>query len=556
MKYFDNNTWFWILLTGLMFMPGLGGVHLFDWDEINFAELAREMVVTGKYLQLQINFETFTEKPPLFFWLQAISMKIFGVGEFAARFPNALLGMVVVPFIYISGKFLIDRRFGFIWAMCWFGSILPFMYFKSGIIDPYFNFFIFSGLFFLIHFIWKKSNYKDLYFSKTTPTYLWLAGIFTGLAILTKGPVAYLVIILTMGVMWIHGRLKNLFPFLSLVKYSLITLLVFSLWLLADLALNGPDFIIEFTVRQWELLTSEDAGHGGFPGYHFVVLLFGCFPASILAIRAFGSFPGLSFHVRDFQRWMIILLMVVLILFSLVGTKIVHYSSLAYYPVSFLAALTLWHIFEKKTRQAPWITITTFAIGAMILVISFALPYIGKHPEVLSSALESDPFAQANFQADVQWGVVHNIPAIFYLVILAVFATLLKRYPYHAWRTLFFGTAGWVMLCLVFFINNIESYSQRAAVEFFEDQHGQDVYVTTYMYKSYVPWFYAGIEPHENTEAVNNDWLLYGETDKPVMISTKVTSRAKLEKALPDAEFLYESNGFLFYRRPPAQSVR
>ena len=131
-----------------MFIPGLGGVHLFDWDEINFAELAREMTVTGRYLQLQINFETFTEKPPLFFWLQAISMTIFGIGEFAARFPNALLGMVVVPFIYISGKFLIDRRFGFIWAMCWFGSVLPFLYFKSGIIDPYFNFFIFSGLFF------------------------------------------------------------------------------------------------------------------------------------------------------------------------------------------------------------------------------------------------------------------------------------------------------------------------------------------------------------------------------------------------------------------------
>ena len=106
MKYFDQNTWFWIILSGLLFIPGLGGVHLFDWDEINFAELAREMLVSGKYLQLQINFETFTEKPPLFFWFQAISMKCFGVGEFAARFPNALLGMIVVPFLYISGKFL------------------------------------------------------------------------------------------------------------------------------------------------------------------------------------------------------------------------------------------------------------------------------------------------------------------------------------------------------------------------------------------------------------------------------------------------------------------
>lgn len=556
MKYFDNNTWFWILLSGLMFIPGLGGVHLFDWDEINFAELAREMLVTGKYLQLQINFETFTEKPPLFFWLQAISMGVFGVGEFAARFPNALLGMVVIPFIYISGKFLIDRRFGFIWAMSWFGSILPFLYFKSGIIDPYFNFFIFSGLFFLIHFIWKKSNYKDLYFSKSTATYLWLAGIFTGLAILTKGPVAYLVIILTLGAMWVHGRLKNLFPFISLVKYSLVSLLVFSLWLLVDMAINGPDFIVEFTIRQWELLTREDAGHGGFPGYHLVVLLFGCFPASILAIRALGSFPGLSFHVRDFQRWMIILLVVVVLLFSLVGTKIIHYSSLAYYPISFLAALSLWHIFEKKTQQPAWMLVLSLIIGLLIVGISLALPWLGQHPEILSEVLISDPFALANLQADVSWGTPDYIPGLFYLLVLLVFAALLFRNRYHAWRTLYFGTAGWMMLTLVFFINKVEAYSQRAAVEFFEEQQGKDVYVATYLYKSYVPWFYARIQPHQAGEASGKDWLLYGEVDKPVMISTKITSREKLEQAIPEAEFLYESNGFLFYRRPAAQSTR
>jgi 4-amino-4-deoxy-L-arabinose transferase-like glycosyltransferase len=538
------------MVTGLLFIPGLGGVHLFDWDEINFAELAREMTASGKYLQLQINFETFTEKPPFFFWLQAMAMSIFGVGEFAARFPNALLGMVVVPFLYISGKFLIDRRFGFIWAMSWFGSILPFLYFKSGIIDPYFNFFIFSGLFFLIHFIWKKSNYKDLYFSKTTPTYLWLAGIFTGLAILTKGPVSYLVIILTLGGMWIHGRLKNLFPFLSLLKYSLISLLIFSLWLLADLALNGPDFIVEFTIRQWELLTSEDAGHGGFPGYHIVVLLLGCFPASVLAIRGLGSFDGLSFHVRDFQRWMITLLLVVVILFSLVGTKIIHYSSLAYYPITFLAALTLWHIFEKKTRQPTWMIVLSFFIGVLIMVVSFALPWIGQHAEILSDALANDPFAQANLQADVVWSKIDYIPGLFYLLILIAFAVLLLKKRYYAWRTLFFGTAGWVMLTLVLFIGKIETYSQRAAVEFFEEQQGESVYVTTFGYKSYVPWYYAAIEPHDNPKATDGDWLKFGEVDKPVMISCKITARSEMEQAIPDAEFLYEKNGFLFYRRP------
>ena len=553
MRYFDRNTWFWIVLSGLFFIPGLGGVHLFDWDEINFAELAREMLVTGEYLQLKINFQTFTEKPPFFFWAQALSMKLFGVTEFAARFPNAFLGIIVIPFLYISGKFLIDRRFGFIWAMCWFGSILPFLYFKSGIIDPFFNFFIFSGLFFLIHFIWKKSSYRDLYFSKKTPTYLWLAGIFTGLAILTKGPVAYLLIALCVAAMWVIGKLRNLLPLTSFIKYSLISLLVFSLWLVLDMLFNGPSFILEFTIRQWELLTSEDAGHGGFPGYHFVVLLLGCFPASILAIRGMGSFPGLSSHVKDFQKWMIVLLWVVLILFSLVGTKIIHYSSMAYYPISFLAALTIWQLYQAHIKLHKWVYMATIFVSLLILGVSILLPYVGQHPQLLSGILENDAFARANFRAEVMWPSITYLPAVFYSLVILSFVILLARHQYNAWRVLFFGTAVWVMLALVSFIGRVEAYSQRAAVHFFEDQQGKEVYVATYGYKSYVPWYYAQVGADETNPGPSSEWLLKGDVDRPVMISIKNTSQEKFESEIQDAQFLYESNGFIFYQRVPVK---
>ena len=82
------------LFYGLLFIfPTLGAFNLFDWDEINFAESTREMLVSGDFFHVQINFEPFHEKPPLFFWFQALSMKIFGINAFAARFPNALLGV-------------------------------------------------------------------------------------------------------------------------------------------------------------------------------------------------------------------------------------------------------------------------------------------------------------------------------------------------------------------------------------------------------------------------------------------------------------------------------
>ena len=53
----------------LLFIPFIGHVHLFDWDEINFAEAAREMILTGDWLNVQLNFEPFWEKPPLFIWI-------------------------------------------------------------------------------------------------------------------------------------------------------------------------------------------------------------------------------------------------------------------------------------------------------------------------------------------------------------------------------------------------------------------------------------------------------------------------------------------------------
>ena len=96
-----------VFVAGVLFIPYLGAVSLFDWDEINFAESAREMIVSGNYLDVQINYTAFWEKPPFFFWLQALSMKVFGINEFAARFPNALTGIVTLLVIFNIGRKII-----------------------------------------------------------------------------------------------------------------------------------------------------------------------------------------------------------------------------------------------------------------------------------------------------------------------------------------------------------------------------------------------------------------------------------------------------------------
>src|SRR5664280_2148036 len=159
-----NRKFFPVIIVAsaiLFFIPFLGSVHLFDWDEINFAESAREMLVTGNFSRVQIDFHPFWEKPPLFFWMQALSMKLFGINEFAARFPNALIGILTLLTLYLVGKRLYDEKFGLIWALAYLGSFLPHLYFKSGIIDPFFNFFIFLSVIFLAKSI-KESGGKTV----------------------------------------------------------------------------------------------------------------------------------------------------------------------------------------------------------------------------------------------------------------------------------------------------------------------------------------------------------------------------------------------------------
>ena len=136
MKHLPSNI-ILFALAALLFLPGLGGVHLFDWDEINFAEISREMIVSGNYSQVQIGFEPFWEKPPLFFWIQSSFMRIFGVNEFAARLPNAILGIAIIQYLFFLGRKYVNERFGWWWAIAYLGSLLPHLYFRSGIIFKY-----------------------------------------------------------------------------------------------------------------------------------------------------------------------------------------------------------------------------------------------------------------------------------------------------------------------------------------------------------------------------------------------------------------------------------
>jgi len=96
--YWALTAVFLAVYVGSMFTPGL----LDDADSTH-AEAAREMVVTGDYVTLHVNGVRYLEKPPLPYWLVAISYKILGVSEFSTRLPMVLSVMLLGLLAFSGG---------------------------------------------------------------------------------------------------------------------------------------------------------------------------------------------------------------------------------------------------------------------------------------------------------------------------------------------------------------------------------------------------------------------------------------------------------------------
>jgi len=544
----NNQIWLWGILGALFFLPFLGRVHLFDWDEINFAECAREMLLTGNYLQPQIDYKPFFEKPPLFIWLQAFSMKIWGIGEYSARFPNAVCGIMTLMLLFHVGKKHFSARLGMLWAACYFGSLLPHLYFRSGIIDPWFNLFIFLSIYQFVQYYWQQSSLTSSAQQQSRPRFkLLLAAFWIGLAILTKGPAALLIAGLCMAIYWIFQKGKwyvSPFAFLTYVGGALLTC---GLWFLADWLTHGPQFLEAFITYQIRLFSTEDAGHGGFPGFHLVVLLVGCFPASIFAIQAFLQKFTLSPQQASFILWMKILFWVVLILFSIVQSKIIHYSSLCYFPLTLLAAITLDHMWQEKIQFKSWLHSLLIIIGLLIALALGAAPILGQQAPMLKSFI-ADPSGQASLNAEVSWAYWEMIVGIFAAcATIGGFVFLKKNQFQRAIFSLFGGFALVLWLGLALFINKIEAYSQRAPITFFESMQNREVGVQAVFYKSYAHLFYTRKKPPQAPEAHPYD-MLYGEIDRDTYFVTKIHKADQL-RSIEGLQEIDSKNGFVFFFR-------
>ncbi len=560
------------ILGIVLFFPFLGNFHLFDWDEINFAESSREMLLSGNFMHVQIDFEPFQEKPPLFFWIQSFSMKVFGVNEFAARFPNALIGIISMLVLFNIGKKIRDNRFGLIWVLVYIGSFLPFLYFRSGIIDPLFNLFIFLGVFKLLTLtgtLEKKQRYK----------YALFAGLFIGMAIITKGPVGFLLLFLTFIVYWALERFRKIISFKEILIFCFSAFLITCLWFGYETFKNGPWFLLEFINYQIELFSQPVAGHEQPFYYHFIIILIGCFPMSIIALpRFFKTNIEEQFSI---ERWMKILFWVVLILFTIVSTKIVHYSSMCYLPLSFLAALELYD-WKNIEYIKKWILGVLVGIGSVFSFCLVAVPLIAINKEGWLIPIVEDPFALASLDLNVGWKGYEYLIGFLYAIALFFFiGCLYKRKIEFALIVLVIGLGSSMILFSKYVVPKIEMYSQGPAIEFYESIQDENKYVITVGFKSYAHYFYARtnqLDPsdslfHVKERKLNEllgdntanrlnskqkkhfdsdvlEWLKNGDIDKTVYFVSRIDREHQLEDH-QNIDKLYNKGGFVFYKRAP-----
>lgn len=523
----------------LLFIPFNGSVHLFDWDEINFAESAREMIMTGDYSTVRINFIPFWEKPPLFIWMQVISMDFFGINEFAARLPNAICGVLTLLILFEIGKKLKNLNFGLIWALAYGASILPFLYFKSGIIDPWFNLFIFSSLYFAFnHISLREQNLKSFKSAIVS------AGIL-GLAVLTKGPVAILLFGITFLLFLFLEHKLQFLKWIDILVFAVVLILTGGAYHIYQLLSGNWQLVYDFFKYQIRLMKTEDAGHGGSILYHPLVLFVGVFPTSILALNAFFKKSNSN---NDYRRLMVILFFVVLVIFSLVKTKIVHYSSLCYFPLSYLAAITVYGICFHGDKLRTLDKVLILIVGFVYALVPGALQIIATSlsPDLLKKFIKDD-FVIASIDGSVKWGGYEFIVGIVFGLIL-IFSIIRLR-GIRQTIAIYGGTVVFVFMIMFMVVPKIEKYSQGPAIAFISAFKDKPVWITTLGYYSYAPYFYANKQQRACKDDDEEEFFLHGKTDREVYFVAKVnTMQSIAEQNLPLVE-VERKGGFVLFKR-------
>ena len=179
-----------LALSGLLLFLGLGDMGLTDRDEGRNAEAGREMFASGDLITPTFNGELRVAKPVFVYWLMTISYHVFGVNEFAARAPSALFGVALILMHYLFLTRLRGPTAGLVGALMLLLNIEMLALGRMAITDSVLIFFTTLSLYGFWLGLHEPGAGRH-----------WIWGFYVGMALatLTKGPVGFLVPLLTAG---------------------------------------------------------------------------------------------------------------------------------------------------------------------------------------------------------------------------------------------------------------------------------------------------------------------------------------------------------------------
>jgi len=362
---FIKHTIILLLLSYAFIFHGLGDYSLKEPDEGRYAEIPREMVVSGDLTVPRLNDVRYFEKPPLLYWAVAFSYKLFGISEWSFRFPNALAAFLCVFCLFFFARRWIDERAAFLASLILLSSFGFFGMARIVTTDMVFAFWLFLALLcFYGHYREKKGAF--------------LYGFYAAMALatLTKGPVAPVLLCGTIFIFLLTERNVSFIRHMKPLRGALLYLAIAAPWFVI-ISIREKEFFDFFFVDQHFLRFISTKHKRSGPLYYFIpVLLGGMLPWSLFIPRAAAA----SFRRPD-CRFFLIWSALVFVFFSVSGSKLPPYI-LPVFPALALPLGILFHETWESRFQRCWeivaygLIMAIFALSCLLYFSSDFMAYI------------------------------------------------------------------------------------------------------------------------------------------------------------------------------------
>jgi 4-amino-4-deoxy-L-arabinose transferase-like glycosyltransferase len=262
-----------ILVPALLLYPSLS-FHLFEPDEGRYAEIGREMLQRGEWVVPYLQSEPYLDKPPLLYWLIEISYALFGVHVWAARLVPALAVHGCVLLVYVLGRRSVGERAAFWGALSL--ALAPGWVSMGRLL-------LMDSLLTLLTTLALLSAFEAVRGERLRWDWWLLASAACGLGVLTKGPVALMLLVPPLWLQrWLTGtgcRVGRA----GMLGCLLVVLAVTLPWY-AAMTQRIPtflrDFIWEHNVRRFLAPFAHE--HGIW--FYIPVLLGGLLPGTLLLV--------------------------------------------------------------------------------------------------------------------------------------------------------------------------------------------------------------------------------------------------------------------------------